>query len=124
MVPTVASKPCSGKPGLVNLVNVWIGSVSAKLSEHQSALSDTGQLGKLDTVGNCDDNSHDGARLDRTGGGWAAVSAGPGAGRGVLIVLGAKAGTVRGPEQRALAAINGLTDFLFWAPDERPVEAS
>jgi hypothetical protein len=44
----------------------------------------------------------------------------------VLIVLGAKEGTVSGPEQRAFAAINGLPDFLFCfcAPDERPAEAS
>ena len=31
---------------------------------------------------------------------------------------------VGGPGQRAFAAINGLPDFLFCAPDERPVEAS
>jgi hypothetical protein len=55
----------------------------------------------------------------------AAVSAGPCAGRGgCSSCSGAKAGTVSGPEQRALAAINGLPDFLFWAPDERPAEAS
>ena len=43
---------------------------------------------------------------------------------GVLIVLGAKAGTVSGPEPPAPAAIDELPDVLFWAPDERPAEAS
>jgi len=42
----------------------------------------------------------------------------------VLIVRCAKGGIVSGPEQRASAAINGFPDFLFCAPDERPVEAS
>jgi hypothetical protein len=63
-------------------------------------------------------------RPDRMGGNPAAVSAGSGAGRRVLIVRCAKDGTLSGPEQRAFAAINGLLDFLFCAPDERPAEAS
>jgi len=42
----------------------------------------------------------------------------------VHIVHGAKDGTVSGLEQRAVAAINGLPDLLFCAPDERPAEAS
>jgi hypothetical protein len=42
----------------------------------------------------------------------------------VHSVHGVKDGTVSGPEQRAVAAINGLSDFLFLAPDERPAETS
>ena len=54
----------------------------------------------------------------------AAVSAGLVLVGGVHSVHGAKDGTVSGPEQRAVAAINGLPDFLFWAPDGRPAETS
>jgi hypothetical protein len=42
----------------------------------------------------------------------------------VFIVLDAKDSTMTGPGQRVVAAINGLPDLLWCAPDERPVEAS
>lgn len=45
-------------------------------------------------------------------------------GRWMFIVLGAKDGPMTGPGQRVVAAINGLPDLLWCAPDERPMEAS
>jgi hypothetical protein len=42
----------------------------------------------------------------------------------MFIVLGAKDGPMTGPGQRVVAAINGLPELLWCAPDERPVEAS
>jgi uncharacterized protein YceK len=49
----------------------------------------------------------------------------------VLVLVGGcsscsarKDGPMTGPGQRVVAAINGLPDLLWCAPDERPVEAS
>jgi hypothetical protein len=45
-------------------------------------------------------------------------------GRWVFIALGAEDGPMTGPGQRVVAAISGLPDLLWCAPDERPLEAS